>query len=266
MLDHFTIAPPAGFPDHPHHGQETVTHILRGAVAHEDFTGSKGVLRAGDLQFMTAGKGTVHSEIPVQLESGDPTEGIQLWVDLPARLKDCQPRYRDLKRDRIPTARSKNGLNISVISGQSYGVDSIQELAYTSVHYYHYVFSEANISFEQVFPTDFNVFLYVLKGRLNIAGQEFSKHSSIFFKTDGSHVSGFSGSNDLEFILAGGQILDQPIVQYGPFVETSKERMMEVFQNYQSGTNGFEKAAGWTSSIANGIVESDISDFVKSSG
>mgnify|MGYP003365628624 FL=1 len=92
LMDHFTVSHPAGFPDHPHHGQETITYIRQGMVAHEDFLGSKGVLRPGDLQFMTAGKGIMHAEIPVLMENGDAAVGLQLWVDLPKDMKDCPPR------------------------------------------------------------------------------------------------------------------------------------------------------------------------------
>lgn len=137
MLDHFNVSPPAGFPDHPHHGQETITYVLGGMIAHEDFTGSRGVLRPGDLQFMTAGKGIIHSEIPVELESGAPSVGLQLWVDLPMQLKDCEPRYRDLLNNEIPSVQPKAGLEVRVISGESYGVRSMSELAYTPVHFYH---------------------------------------------------------------------------------------------------------------------------------
>ncbi|SCU79548.1 LANO_0A06656g1_1 [Lachancea nothofagi CBS 11611] len=265
MLDHFTVAPPAGFPDHPHHGQETITYVLGGMIAHEDFTGSQGVLRPGDLQFMTAGKGIVHSEIPVKLDSDEPAVGLQLWVDLPEKLKDCEPRYRDLRKDETPIANPHDGLEVRVISGKSYGVESLSELAYTPVNLYHFISSKPETKFQQTFPDDFNVFMYVLKGTVNVNNQDFPQYSSIFFKADGSHVEGFSASDDSEFVLVGGQMLEQPIVQHGPFVETSRERMIKVFGNYQSGTNGFERAPGWTSSISNGIAQDRLSDFEKSS-
>ncbi|CEP63385.1 pirin family protein LALA0_S08e01222g [Lachancea lanzarotensis] len=265
MLDHFSVAPPAGFPDHPHHGQETITYILGGMVAHEDFTGSQGVLKEGDLQFMTAGKGIVHSEIPVKLDSNEPAVGLQLWVDLPEKLKNCEPRYRDLRKDETPIAKPHEGLEVRVISGESYGVNSLSELAYTPVSFYHFIASKADVSFKQAFPGDFNVFLYVLKGAVTINGQQFPQHSSVFFKNNGEHVEGVSSSDNAEFVIIGGQILDQPVVQHGPFVETSRDRMLEVFDNYQSGTNGFEKAHGWSSSIANGIAEHQLDAFQGSS-
>ncbi|SCW01476.1 LAFE_0E00452g1_1 [Lachancea fermentati] len=265
MLDHFSVAPPAGFPDHPHHGQETITYILSGMVAHEDFTGSKGVLYPGDLQFMTAGKGIVHSEIPVGLESGEPAVGLQLWVDLPSELKDCEPRYRDLRKGETPIAKPSESLQVRVISGESYGVSSLSELAYTPVSFYHFIASQKGTEFEQAFPENFNVFMYVLEGSVSVNDKEFPQYSTVFFNADGEGVKGVSVSDNAEFVLIGGEILEQPVVQYGPFVETTKERIIKVFDNYQSGTNGFERAPGWSSSISGGIVEGDVENFEKSS-
>ncbi|KAF6063158.1 Pirin family protein [Candida albicans] len=139
MFDHFSSSGTNGFPEHPHRGQETITLVLHGAMAHEDFTGSKGILYAGDLQFMTAGKGIVHSEMPVANEDGSPTVGLQLWVDLPDALKDTEPRYRDLREWEIPQVVTDDGkVTIKVISGRSHGIESIKELAYTPINYYYY--------------------------------------------------------------------------------------------------------------------------------
>lgn len=264
MLDHFNVAPPAGFPDHPHHGQETITYVLGGMMAHEDFTGSKGVLRPGDLQFMTAGKGIVHSEIPVKMESGEPTVGLQLWVDLPERLKNCEPRYRDLRGAETPIAEPHQNLKVRVISGESYGIQSRSELAYTPVHFYHFISSKKGTPFEQKFPKDFNVFMYVLKGSVTLNSKNFPQYSAIFFKNDGEGVEGIAASDDTEFALVGGSILEQPVVQHGPFVETSKERMIQVFQDYQFGMNGFERAHNWKSSISDGISQQNAEKQLKS--
>src|SRR5277367_2337066 len=103
MLDHFRVPPGAGFPDHPHRGQETITYLLTGGIDHEDFAGNKGTIGPGDLQFMTAGRGIMHAEMPVQNKDGSANVGMQLWVDLPQELKSCEPRYRDLRSEEIPT-------------------------------------------------------------------------------------------------------------------------------------------------------------------
>ncbi|SCU81824.1 LAMI_0B07844g1_1 [Lachancea mirantina] len=258
MLDHFTVGAPAGFPDHPHHGQETITYVLSGMIAHEDFTGSSGVLRPGDLQFMTAGKGIVHSEIPVEMENGEPSVGLQLWVDLPAHLKNCEPRYRDLRAAETPVAHPHPGLEVRVISGKSYGVSSASELAYTPVNMYHFKLSKKDVDFDQPFAQNFNTFMYILKGSVKIAGKVYEPYSAIFFNPDGDAIAGQSASDDTEFVLVGGEILNQPVVQMGPFVETSRERIAAVYNNYQHGVNGFERAPGWTSSISNGITENEV--------
>ncbi|KAK5961733.1 pirin family protein PWA37_001106 [Arxiozyma heterogenica] len=265
LLDHFTVSHPDGFPDHPHHGQETITYMHQGMVAHEDFTGSKGVLRPGDLQFMTAGKGIMHSEIPVLMENGDAAIGLQLWVDLPKDMKDCAPRYRDLRRDEIHIAKPNEHLTVKVISGKSYGVESLKELAYTPVEFYHFKSDKKGTEFEQQVPTNFNVFLYVMNGSVIIDGKVYPQYSTIFYNTDGDSVKGMTGNNNTEFALIGGLNLDQSVIQHGPFVETSKERLIKVFENFQYGINGFEKAVGWKSTIRNGILEKDVSTFEKSS-
>jgi redox-sensitive bicupin YhaK (pirin superfamily) len=134
LLDHFNIKPGAGFPDHPHRGQETITYLLQGAVDHEDFAGNKGTIEAGDLQFMTAGRGIMHAEMPRQNPDGSANIGMQLWVDLPEKLKKVEPRYRDLRASEIPSVDlDNNKVHVKIISGQSHGVDSVKELAYTPV-------------------------------------------------------------------------------------------------------------------------------------
>lgn len=265
LMDHFTVSHPAGFPDHPHHGQETITYIRQGMVAHEDFLGSKGVLRPGDLQFMTAGKGIMHAEIPVLMENGDAAVGLQLWVDLPKDMKDCAPRYRDLRGTEIPITKPNEHLTVRVISGKSYGVDSVKELAYTPVDFYHYESDKKGTEFEQMVPTNFNVFLYVTKGSVIINNKVYPQYSTIFFNVDGDTIKGTVGNDDTEFAIIGGLILDQEVIQHGPFVESSREKLIEVFENFQYGINGFERAVGWKSSIRNGIIEKDVPAFEKSS-
>lgn len=264
MLDHFNVAPGlGGFPGHPHHGQETITYITQGAMAHEDFTGSSGVLFPGDLQFMTAGKGVVHSEVPVKMDENDDHNasctGIQLWIDLPEKLKNCDPRYRDLRNSEIPTVKPNDKVEVKVISGNAYGVESHRDLAYTPVHYYHYTIKPGG-SFKQQVPKVFNAFIYLLNGRLYINDKNFEPYSAIFFKRDGDFIEGSNPVDaelNVSFVLVGGQVLEQPIVQNGLFVETSKEKLKEVLNNYKLGTNGFEKAHEWEPTISIGIKKDD---------
>lgn len=260
MLDHFTVQAPAGFPDHPHYGFSTVTYVLEGMVAHEDFTGSTGVLRPGDLQFMTAGKGIVHAEIPVRTEDNKPCVGMQLWVDLPQELKNCDPLYRDLKREEIPIAKPNDKVTVKVIAGEAYGVKSVQNLAKVAVDYYDYEVAPGG-SFIQEFPKSYNVFLYIMQGGLEVNGTKMAQYSAVFFDRDGDAVTAKvpeSQKGSSRFVVIGGQPLDQPVVQHGPFVATSREKIYETFMNYQSGQNGFEKARGWSSKIREGITEKDV--------
>ncbi|GMF56105.1 hypothetical protein BVG19_g5083 [[Candida] boidinii] len=255
MLDHFNVDPEAGFPDHPHRGQETITYLIKGEIAHEDFTGSTGILYPGDLQFMTAGKGIVHAEMPCPQPDGSPVEGMQLWVDLPAELKHSNPRYKDLRKAEIPIAKPDDKVEVKVISGKSYGIDSVKDLAYTPIDYYHYTVQPGG-KFTQQFPEDYNVFLYLMHGNLTVGGKNFPQYNALFFKRDGEAVVGEVPADSKEaanFVLIGGQVLDQPIVQHGPFVETSKEGIYQAFMDYQMGANGFEKARGWSSKIGHGV-------------
>ncbi|KUJ15227.1 RmlC-like cupin [Mollisia scopiformis] len=164
MLDHFTIKPGAGFPDHPHRGQETITYLLEGAVDHEDFAGNAGTIKAGDLQFMTAGRGIMHAEMPRQNPDDSANVGMQLWVDLPEKLKKCEPRYRDLRAKEIPSVDVDDGkVHIKVISGQSHGVDSVKELAYTPVWIMDIEIKPGG-KVVQNLPEGWNAFAYTLSG------------------------------------------------------------------------------------------------------
>lgn len=253
MLDHFNVSLDAGFPDHPHRGQETITYMLKGSMEHEDFTGSRGVLRPGDLQFMTAGRGVVHAEMPFVEEGIVSVEGLQLWVDLPIELKNCEPRYRDLKGSEIPIAAPNDKINVKVISGESYGVKSLQDLAYTPVWMLDITLQPGADPVQQVIPSGFNCFLYTLNGTVVINGETINQYTSVFFKPaeiDEHGIEILSTNTEARFVVIAGKMLDQPIVQHGPFVETSRARIMKAFQDYRTFTNGFERALGWASEIA----------------
>jgi len=265
LFDHFSSNGVGGFPEHPHLGQETITLLTKGAFAHEDFTGSKGVLREGDLQFMTAGRGTVHSEMPVIHPDGSPNIGLQLWVDLPEKLKEVEPRYRDLKTWEIPVAETPDGkVKVKVISGKSYGVELLKELAYTPVQYYHYTMKPGS-HFSQEVPKGFNFFLYVLQGKNLILQKDskVNKFENVFFNPDGDTIVGEypeSEKEDLEFVLIGGEILNQKVVQHGPFVATSRERIQQAFADYQFARNGFERMRTWKTLISGGVTEEMINN------
>ncbi|CAN6666038.1 hypothetical protein TRVA0_037S01244 [Trichomonascus vanleenenianus] len=252
MLDHFKTGTKGGFPDHPHRGQETITYMMKGYVDHEDFTGSAGTIGPGDLQFMTAGRGIVHAEMPRIGEDGVSPEGMQLWVDLPENLKHVEPRYRDLRAREIPIARPSDKVEIKVISGDSHGIESVRDLAYTPVWYFDVTIKPGG-TVDQIMPEDFNAFLYVLCGTVKINNETtVPQFHNVLFKRDGDGVTVSvpeDATEEARLVIIGGKMLDQPIVQHGPFVETSQEKIYQAFVDYQMGTNGFEKAVNWHSKI-----------------
>ncbi|KFY53717.1 hypothetical protein V496_07405 [Pseudogymnoascus sp. VKM F-4515 (FW-2607)] len=262
MLDHFTSSPGSGFPDHPHRGQETITYLLSGAVDHEDFAGNKGTIEAGDLQFMTAGRGIMHAEMPRELEDGDPVVGMQLWVDLPEKLKMCEPRYRDLRASEIPQVKTDDGkVNIKVISGQSHGVDSVKELAYTPVWIFD-IEVQPGGSITQPLPAGWNAFAYTLGGTTNFGSgeekTEIGQYHNVVFEQAGDTVTAAVDADAKEpghFYLVAGLPLDQKVVQYGPFVLNSQDQVYEALRDYQNHQNGFERAKGWQSEIGKRMMQ-----------
>lgn len=261
MLDHFDVGVGAGFPDHPHRGQETITYLLSGGVDHEDFAGNKGTLYAGDLQFMTAGRGIVHAEMPHDNGDGSSNIGMQLWVDLPKQLKSCEPRYRDLRGSEIPIATADDGkVTIKVISGRSQGVDSVQELAYTPVWLLDVTIQPGG-KLVQNLPAGWNSFAYILEGSVTwdtgTTSQEVPQYHNTVFEQKGDAVIA-SVPDDAEqnsrFILVAGLPLDQPVVQYGPFVVTSQDLVRKAMMDYSTFSNGFERADGWQSEIGKSMM------------
>ncbi|MCJ1226234.1 hypothetical protein MMC12_002884 [Toensbergia leucococca] len=244
MLDHFSVSP------------ETITYLLNGAVDHEDFAGNKGTIETGDLQFMTAGKGIMHAEMPRQNPDGSANVGMQLWVDLPEKLKKCEPRYRDLRASEIPNIDvDDKKVNIKIISGQSHGTDSVQELAYTPVWIFDITVKPGG-KVTQALPVGWNAFAYTLSGSTTFGvGKDqttVGQYHNVVFEQKGDSVSAEvekTSGEDGRFILVAGLPLDQKVVQYGPFVLTSQEEVYQAMLDYQSHSNGFERAAGWRSEI-----------------
>lgn len=266
MLDHFTIYPGAGFPDHPHRGQETITYLMSGAVDHEDFAGNKGTIWAGDLQFMTAGRGIMHAEMPRDMGDGSPDVGMQLWVDLPENLKTVEPRYRDLRAKEIPELETDNGkVHVKVISGKSHGIDSVRDLAYTPVWILDVTVRPGGRIVQEL-PKDWNAFAYTLNGAVSFGNgaklenmKTVTPYHNVVFENNGTadvvtaEVEEGAGE-DARFILFAGQPLDQQVVQYGPFVLNTQEGVMEAMRDFQSHSNGFERAKGWRSEIGKSMV------------
>lgn len=255
MLDHFLLSESSGFPDHPHRGQETITYMLKGRMDHEDFTGGKGTIGPGDLQFMTAGKGIVHAEIPrFDKEKGGNigvVEGLQLWVDLPETLKKTKPRYRDLRASEIPVAKDDSGeVEVKVISGKSLNVDSVKDLTYTPLWFLDVKISPGGGSFQQAIPKDHNSVLYILEGLISVDKKVYSPYSALLLGTDGDGIELSAVDKPTRFILLTGKVLHQPIFQQGPFVETSELQLDKAYLDYNSFSNGFERAENWESEIS----------------
>ncbi|RYO85913.1 hypothetical protein DL762_004992 [Monosporascus cannonballus] len=249
MLDHFSIKPGAGFPDHPHRGQETITYLLAGGVDHEDFAGNAGTIEAGDLQFMTAGRGIMHAEMPRQNPDGSANVGLQLWVDLPAHLKMCEPRYRDLRAKEIPNVDVDDKVHVKVISGQSAGVDSVKDLAYTPVWILDIAIKPGG-KFVQPLPQGWNAFSYQLEGAALFGSgdgqRRVEQYHNCVFEREGNVVNvevPEDAAEKARFVLVAGQVLDQKVVQYGPFVLNSPEEVRAALMDYQFHMNGASRAS-----------------------
>ena len=248
MLDHFAVPYGAGFPDHPHRGQETVTYMLDGAFQHEDFVGHAGKIETGDLQWMTAGKGIMHSEMPVKQPGNKPNVGLQLWVDLPEKYKLSDPRYQELRDADIPRARPDEKVEIKVISGDSFGVKSpVQTLVGV---WYLDVKAAAGGKVSQALPAGWTTFMYTLTGRPTIAGKEVEPFHTVVLSTEGDGITvENNGTEEARFVIISGEPLDQRVVQHGPFVMTSEEGIYDAMRDFSSNSNGFERAKGWRSEI-----------------
>jgi redox-sensitive bicupin YhaK (pirin superfamily) len=238
MLDAFGTDNPGdyigGFPDHPHRGFETVTYMLDGRMRHRDSAGNEGVLSGGGVQWMTAGRGVIHSEMPEQ-EAGR-MEGFQLWLNLPAKDKMCAPWYRDIPADEIPRVSTAEGVTLHIIAGSSHGIDGAMQRPATQPLYLD-VQLPAGAGFEQPLPQSHNAFVYVYRGELVIAGQAVPRQRmAILANTPGSDgVRLQGGPEGARAILVAGQPLNEPIAQYGPFVMNRNEEIFQAVEDYRAG-------------------------------
>ncbi|KAG0261887.1 hypothetical protein DFQ27_002715, partial [Actinomortierella ambigua] len=216
---------------------------------HEDFAGHKGTIGPGDLQWMTAGRGIVHSEMPVKADK--PAHGLQLWINLPRSQKMCEPQYQELLDNQIPRAQPSEGVTIKVIAGESQGVSS-KIYTRTPTMYLDFKMKKGE-KIEQQIPKSYTGFLYVLSGKVYVGddGFEGEAHHTLTLTEDGAEVVRLETKNeDAHFVLIAGEPLGEPIVQHGPFVMNSKEEIYKTFVDYQYGQNGFERAHKWQSSIS----------------
>lgn len=247
MLDEFKVRKPAGFPDHPHRGFETVTYMLKGSFKHEDFCGHKGTINSGDLQWMTAGRGIIHAEMP----GGDGDNiGLQLWINLKKKDKMTEPKYQELLKADIPHV-SKDGIHVSVIAGESLGVSSPVRTITPTMYLDFKLDKGAYLS--QPVADGWNGFLYLLKGKGLFGGPEEWTESDAHHTLvlgQGNHVEVKNEEDEqLHFVLIAGEPIKETIVQHGPFVMNSQQEIFQTFQDYSQGKNGFERAPNWQSEI-----------------
>lgn len=240
MLDAFGSDQPddyiAGFPDHPHRGFETVTYMIAGRMLHRDSAGHEGLLENGGVQWMTAGKGVIHSEIPQQEEGL--MEGFQLWLNLPQRDKMNTPWYRDFKAENLPRFVTEEGVAVTVIAGESHGISGAVTRDTTQPNYLD-LHLPAGARFAQQLPVGHNAFIYVYRGEVSIAGKVVPVQRMAILAND-AQADGvvIEAGIDARVLLISGQPLKEPIVQYGPFVMNSKDEIYQALSDFRDGRLG----------------------------
>jgi len=233
-----------GAPDHPHRGFETVTYMLEGRMEHRDSVGNAGTLGPGDVQWMTAGDGVVHSEMPAaeMLAKGGRMHGFQLWVNLPRRDKRMRPRYQEIKAERIPEGESEDGrVRARVLAGEALGFSAVIETR-TPILYVHYILAPGG-RVTQAVPHGFSAFAYVFggDGRLGRDGRVVRDGQLAAFADDGHGVAISSpedATQPLQLLLVGGQPLGEPVARYGPFVMNEEAEIHEAIEDYRAGRLG----------------------------
>ncbi len=220
----------AGFPAHPHRGFETVTYMLDGHMRHQDHLGNVGELRSGGAQWMTAGRGIIHSEMPQQ-ESGR-MRGFQLWINLPAAEKMKPAGYRDIQADEIPLAELPGGGKVKIVAGESQGVAG----AITGITTQPLMIDvdlPAGRSFTQTLPEGHHAFVYPFEGKVTIGGQSVATNQAAIL-SPGTEVE-ITADGAARFLMLAAKPLREPVVQYGPFVMNSREEIEQAIHDYQTG-------------------------------
>ena len=237
LFDHFAFnnpleGPIRGFPTHPHRGIETVTYMLEGSVNHRDSLGNAGKIGAGDVQWMTSGRGILHEEMPRRSENGN-IYGFQLWVNLPAAQKMSQPRYQEVAASAIPVVE-KDGVTIRLVAGEFDGVRGpVTEIAASPL--YMDVKLAPGSSFIYPVPSGHTTLAYVFEGTGEFGGQVVESVSMVVFNDDGDQIEVMSESG-VQFMLISGAPFKEPIVPYGPFVMNTVEEIQQAIQDLRNGT------------------------------
>ena len=237
MLDAFGSHNPedyiAGFPDHPHRGFETITYMIAGRMRHRDSAGHEGLLENGGVQWMTAGRGVIHSEIPQQ-EAGV-MEGFQLWLNLPARDKLITPWYRDFAATELPRFVTDAGVTVTVIAGASHGVTGAVTRVATAPLYLD-LHLPAGARFTQPLPAGHNAFVYVYRGAVGIAGSQVPvQHLAVLANDAQADGVVIEAASDAKALLIAGRPLNEPITQYGPFVMNTEQEIYQALNDFRDG-------------------------------
>lgn len=240
MLDAFGSDKPddyiAGFPDHPHRGFETITYMIAGRMLHQDSAGNTGLLENGAVQWMTAGRGVIHSEIPQQEEGV--MEGFQLWLNLPARDKMNTPWYRDFKAAELPKFVTPDGVAVTVIAGSSHGITGAVTREATAPVYLD-LHLGAGARFAQSLPAGHNAFVYVYRGTVRIAGQSVPvQRMALLANEDQADGVVIEATEDARALLIAGRPLHEPIVQHGPFVMNTVAEIHQAVRDFREGRLG----------------------------
>jgi quercetin 2,3-dioxygenase len=233
-----------GAPDHPHRGFETVTYMLDGRMQHKDSQGNAGKLTPGDVQWMTAGSGVVHSEMPDDefAKKGGRLHGFQLWVNLPRKEKLTRPRYQEIPASKIPSRQTEDGLvSVKVIAGEALGAKAVIETR-TPIMYLHFSLKPAG-RIAQPVPAEYNGFAYVIsgEGRFGLERDRAGRGQMVMFGNDGNEVlieNAKESETTLEVLLIAGVPLSEPVVRYGPFVMNSREEIYQAVEDYRNGRMG----------------------------
>jgi len=230
-----------GAPDHPHRGFETVTYMLDGEFEHRDSAGHAGRLQPGDVQWMTAGRGVVHSEMPSAriLQQGGRVHGFQIWVNLPARLKMTAPRYQEVAASQIPETGSADGLaRVRVIAGVALGVTARID-THTPIVFQHWML-QPGAKVDQPLADNCNALLYVFSGEMTVSGNPLSDgEMAVLGAGDSVNLSvPASATGTAQLLLLGGVPLGEPVVQQGPFVMNTQQEIAQAIQDYQQGRMG----------------------------
>jgi redox-sensitive bicupin YhaK (pirin superfamily) len=241
LFDHFGSDDPkdylAGFPLHPHRGIETVTYMLEGTVNHKDSIGNAGTIGAGDVQWMTSGRGIMHEEMPKPKDGK--MEGFQLWVNLPARLKMSEPRYQEIPSASIPVVTQQNGASIRVIAGEVDGVRGpVTEIAADPL-YFDVSLADGG-SFAHTIEKDFAAVVYVFEGEGrfpgNNGGTETVKSPTLLVLEEGDLLQAEAAGASVRFLFMSGKPLNEPIARGGPFVMNTRDEIQQAFEELRNGT------------------------------